>query len=206
MSNFWASLSLNERFAIAFGVVMAPLVVLSLRHALGRWLVAALAFLPVPIVALFSTQFDLAGWHGFMHTAAIYQLMNGGPVPPEDPLFAGGSIRYPWVEQWIVAQVCRITGANVHVLTLSVEIVAYGVLLAAGYWLASAISKNRSANALAVLFTGFGIALVHGSLLVEPFGRLFPTLWLESRVVPVDKFANITAMPIGYAAMAVAAA
>lgn len=206
MSNFWASLSLNERFAIAFGVVMAPLVVLSLRHALGRWLVAALAFLPVPIIALFSTQFGLVGWHGFMHTAAIYQLMNGGPVPPEDPLFAGGSIRYPWVEQWIVAQVCRITGANVHVLTLSVEIVAYGVLLAAGYWLASAISKNRSANALAVLFTGFGIALVHGSLLVEPFGRLFPTLWLESRVIPVDKFANITAMPIGYAAMAVAAA
>jgi hypothetical protein len=204
--SFWTSLGKAEQFAIVLAVALALLVAASIRRKMARWLIPILAFVPVPIVALFSRQYDFAGWHGFMHTAAIYQMMNGGPVPPEDPLFAGGSIRYPWVEQWIVARVSQLTGLNVHVFTLSVEVVAYAVLLGAAWWLASAVSKERGAIALAVLFTAFGIALVHVGMLLEPFERAFPGLWLETRVIPLDKFANITAMPIGYAAMAVAAA
>lgn len=203
---FWYSLGTTGQFSLCLAVVMALLVVVTVKRPLARWLIPGLTFFPVPVVALFSTQFNLAGWHGFMHTAAIYQMMNGGPVPPEDPLFAGGSIRYPWVEQWIVAQVSRVTGANVHVFTLSMEVVAYAVLLGAGWWLAAAVSKDRGAIALAVLFTGFGITLVHVGLLLEPFERTFPGLWLETRVIPLDKFASITAMPLGYAAMAVAMA
>jgi hypothetical protein len=206
MISYWDSLGKTGQFSIGLAIVMAFIVVLTVQRPLARWLIPGVAFLPVPIVALFSRQFDLAGWHGFMHTAAIYQMMNGGPVPPEDPLFAGGSIRYPWVEQWLVAQVSRITGVNVHVFTLSMEVVAYAVLLGASWWLASAVSKDRGAIALAVLFTGFGIALVHVGPLLEPFERTFPGLWLETRIIPLDKFANITAMPLGYAAMAVAAA
>ena len=206
ISRFWDGLGRSGQVSIGLAIAMALLVVVTVKRPLARWLIPGLAFFPVPVVALFSTQFDLAGWHGFMHAAPIYQMMNGGPVPPEDPLFAGGSIRYPWVEQWLVAQVSRITGANVHVFTLAMEVVAYAVLLGAGWWLAAAVSKDRGAIALAVLFTGFGIALVHVGPLLEPFERAFPGLWLETRVIPLDKFANITAMPIGYAAMAVAMA
>jgi hypothetical protein len=206
MISYWDSLGNTGQFSIGLAIAMALVVVLTVKRPLARWLIPGIAFLPVPIVALFSRQFDLAGWHGFMHTSAIYQMMNGGPVPPEDPLFAGGSIRYPWVEQWLVAQVSRITGVNVHVFTLSMEVVAYAVLLGASWWLASAVSKDRGAIALAVLFTGFGIALVHVGPLLEPFELTFPGLWLETRIIPLDKFANITAMPLGYAAMAVAAA
>jgi tetratricopeptide repeat protein len=206
ISRFWDGLGRSGQFSVGLAIAMALLVVLTVKRPLARWLIPALAFFPVPVVALFSTQFDLAGWQGFMHTAPIYRMMNGGPVPPEEPLFAGGSIRYPWVEQWLVAQVSRITGANVHVFTLAMEVVAYAVLLGAGWWLASAVSKDRGAIALAVLFTGFGIALIHVGPLLEPFTRAVPGLWLETRVVPLDKFANITAMPLGYAAMTVAMA
>src|SRR6185436_15094590 len=114
----WSSLDRPEIFAICLASGLALIVIFGLRSRWGRWLIPAATFLPVPLVALFSTQFNLVGWHGFMHAAPIYRLMAAGPVPPEEPLFAGGSLRYPWVEHWLVAQLSRLTGANVHLLTL----------------------------------------------------------------------------------------
>jgi hypothetical protein len=194
-----------DLFAVILSVLFALAVLVTKERPLVRWLVPCLAFLPVPLVALISPQFGLVGWHGFMHSAPIYQIMNGGPVPPEEPLFAGGTLRYPWVEHWIVAQLSGFTGVNVHWLTLAIEIIAYAALLLAGGRLAALLSKDRASIALGVLFTGFGISIFHAGLLVDAFQRAFPSLWLETRVVPLDKFANISAMPIGYAAFATAA-
>ena len=106
----------------------------------------------------------------------------------------------------LVALLSRVTGANVHVLTLTLEIVAYAALLWAGQRIASQLSQDRGAVALGVLFTGFGISIFHVGLLAEPFQRAFPGAWLESRVVPLDKFANLSAMPVGYACLGMACA
>ncbi len=205
-ATFWDTWGRPEIFAISMAVGVALLVMLSVRRRAGSWLIPCLTFLPVPLVALFSKQFNLVGWHGFMHAAPIYQMMAGGAVPPEDPLFAGGSLRYPWVEHWVVAQLSRFSGASVHLLTVWIEVGAYAALLGAGWWLASTVTEDRGAIALGVLFTGFGISVFHVGLLAEPFQRAFPGLWLESRVVPLDKFANLSAMPLGYACLAVASA
>ncbi len=202
----WMDLTHPEGLALLLALAIAACVVLGLRFAVGvRW-IPALAFAPVPAVAAFSSQFNLVGWHGFMHAAPIYQFIEGGAAPPEEPLFAGGTLRYPWVEHWLIAQLSRLTGANAHVLTLLLEVAAYAALLAAAYWLASALTDDPGAIGLAVLFSGFGISIFHVGLLSEPFARAFPNLWLETRVVPLDKFANLSAMPVGYACMGIAAA
>jgi hypothetical protein len=202
----WRTLDDPTRFALLFVVVAWLLVLVGLRRRVAVPWIAAVAFLPVPGVALFSRQFGLVGWHGFMHGSSVFRMMENAQLPPEDPLFAGGALRYPWVEGWIVAKLSQATGLNVHWLTLGGEVVAYGFLLVAGGWLASQVSRNRTHVALAILFTGFGISVLHVGLLAEPFQRAVPGLWLESRVVPLDKFASITAMPWGYASFAVAAA
>jgi hypothetical protein len=206
MPSFLNDFDNSDLLAIALASCMCVLVMWSLRRRIGTWLIPTLAFIPVPVVALFSREFDLVGWHGFMHASPIYRILDGGPLPPEEPLFAGGSLRYPWIEHWIVAHLVQLSGANVHVMTLSIEIIAYAAFLAGGCWLASTVSDDTGAIALGVLFTGFGISIFHVGLLLEPFERAFPELWLESRVVPLDKFANISAMPLGYASLAIAAA
>jgi hypothetical protein len=57
-----------------------------------------------------------------------------------------------------------------------------------------------------VLLSAFGISIFHAGLFAEPLARALPPLWLETRVVPIDKYLNVTATPIGYSAMAVSAA
>jgi hypothetical protein len=200
------SLGPDDRFALVFAVMIAATVAVAWRRRHGPWVIGAAAFLPAPIVALFSREFDLAGWHGFMHAAPIYQIMERGGLHPEEPLFAGGPLRYPWVEHWITAQVAALTGVNTHVFTLCMETVALGVFLLAVAWLASALTDDRVTIALAALITLFGVSIFHMSFFLVPLGRVLPWLWLETRVISVDKFLNITAAPLGVAAMALAAA
>ncbi|HUQ47811.1 MAG TPA: hypothetical protein VM053_06135 [Gemmatimonadaceae bacterium] len=206
LARFFPSLSPPDLFAIAFALGITVLIAMTFRHRSAAWVIASAAYVPLPVVALFSAQYNLVGWHAFMHVSPIYQMMARGVVPPEDPVYAGGTLRYPWVEHWLIAQVSRFTGANVNLIALCAEAVAFLVFLGAVAWLASTLTRDRVTIALASLISGYGISVFHSSFFAEPLQRAFPPLWLETRVVPVDKFVNLTAAPIGYAAMVVAAA
>ena len=205
--SFIASLAASDYFALLLASVLTVWVAFVLWRT-RRWAREALlaaAFVPVVVVALFSKQFNVVGWHAFMHASPIYQIMARGGVP-EDPLYAGGALRYPWAEFWLTAGVARITGANPIQLTLLAQTLAYLVFLGAAAWLAAAVSEDRGTIGLATLLSAFGISIFHSGLFAEALGRAFPPLWLETRVVPLDKFLSVTAMPIGYAAMLLAAA
>ena len=196
----------GDRFALLFAAVVVALVGLTWRRKRGPVVIALAAFLPAPAVALFSRQFDLAGWHGFMHASPIFQIMERGGLHPEEPLYAGGALRYPWVEHWVTAKVSLATGLSAHLVALTIETGALVVFLAAIAWLATAVTDDRIAISLTMLVAIFGVSILHMSFFAEPMGRAIPTLWLETRVVAVDKFLNVSAMPVGYAAMALAAA
>jgi hypothetical protein len=195
-----------DTFALILAIAITALVGLSLRRRFGPWVIALAAFVPVPAVALFAKQFDFAGWHAFMHASPIYQIIDRGVFRPEEPLYAGGAIRYPWVEHWLTAQASLITGVNPLVISLIAETFAYVVFLGSAAWLASTLTRDRVTIALATLLSAFGITLFHFGFLAAPAQRAFPPLWLDPRAVPLDKFLNITAAPIGYAAMVLAAA
>jgi len=204
-SRFLASFELPDRFAVVLALVITLLVALVLQRGRGaQWLLGA-ACLPVPLVALFSRQFNIVGWHAFMHASPIYQIMARGGAP-EDPLYAGGALRYPWAEFWLTATTARLTGLNPLVLALVGQTLAFLAFLAAAAWLASTLTEDRLTIGLAVLLSAFGISLFHAGPFAEALERAFPPLWLETRVVPLDKFLSLTAMPLGYAAMLTAAA
>jgi hypothetical protein len=205
--SFLESLGPPDVFALllALGITLTILGALSLRPRVAASVIALAAFVPVPAVALFSKQFNLVGWHAFMHTAPIYQIMQRGGGVPEEPLYAGGALRYPWVEHWLVAKLSLVTGLDPITQTLVAEALGYAVFLAAAAWLAATLTSDRVTIALAVLLSGFGISIFHMGFFAEPLGQAFPPIWLETRVVPVDKFLNLTATPLGYAAMTVAA-
>jgi len=141
--------------ALALGLLLLVAWVL-LRGRGARWLFAA-AFLPPPLVALFSQQFDFVGWHAFMHASPIYQIMARGGAP-EDPLYAGGPLRYPWAEFWLTATAARWTGANPLLLTLSAQTIAYLVFIVAAAWLASSVTDDRVTIGLAALLSVFGVS------------------------------------------------
>jgi len=196
----------GDRFALLFAAGLALAVALAWRHRWGHRIILALAVLPAPIVALFSTQFTLAGWHGFMHAAPIYQLMVRGTVPPEEPLFAGGALRYPWIEHWLTAGLSSLTGTSAHAVSMAIGLAALVVFVGGVWWLAAALTDDRVTRALAALFAVYGVSVLHMSFLAEPLQRLFAGLWLETRVVAIDKFLNVSAAPLGLAAVALSAA
>ncbi|HEX6764363.1 MAG TPA: hypothetical protein VF103_02770, partial [Polyangiaceae bacterium] len=204
--SFFGSLGPTEYFALILAAAMTAAFVAVRNRSFALRAIALIAFLPVPVTALFSKQFDIVGWHGYMHASAMYQIMDRGVNVPEEPFYAGGSLRYPWVEHWIMAKASLLTGVHPLILALIAETVAYAALLAAAYWIASKVSKDPLVIGLSMIFSGFGISIFHSGLLAEPLARAFPPLWLESRVIPIDKFLNVTAAPMGYAAMAVSAA
>jgi hypothetical protein len=189
-------------FWLAGGLALFVVAVRRLRSA--PWLVGAAVFLALASVAVVSTQFDLVGWHGFMHGAPMLRILDGGPVPPEDPLFAGGTLRYPWAEHWLMARLALATGLNPHFLTIGIEVFLFAGFLACGAWLASMVTRDREVIALSVLLSAFGVSVFHGGVLQDALLRAFPWLSMESRVVPLDKFGSITGMPMGYVAMALA--
>jgi hypothetical protein len=130
-------------------LVITLLVAVVLQRGRGPgWLLGA-ACLPVPVVALFSRQFNIVGWHAFMHASPIYQIMARGGAP-EDPLYAGGALRYPWAEFWLTASAARLTGWNPLALALVGQVIAFLIFLAAAAGLASALTDDRLTIGLAV--------------------------------------------------------
>jgi len=204
--SFFGSLGPAEYFAVILAAAITLVFVVVRNRPFAVRATVLAAFLPVPAVALFSKQFDIVGWHGYLHASVMYQIMDRGVTVPEEPFYAGGNYRYPWVEHWIMAKASLVTGVHPLVLTLIAETLAYLTLLAASAFIASKLSRDPVVIALATLLSGFGISIFHSGLLAEPLMRAFPPLWLESRVVPLDKFANVSAAPIGLASMAVSAA
>ena len=203
---FLKQLDQYDTFALLLAAAITVLVAIVLRRRFGPWIIVLAAFLPVPIVALFAKQFDFVGWHAFMHASPIYQIMDRGVFRPEEPLFAGAPIRYPWAEQWITAQASRFTGVNPLVLSLVAQTFAYAVFLAGAAWLAATVTRDRVTIALSTLLSAFGITIFHFGFLAGAAQRAFPPLWLDPRAVPLDKFLNITAAPVGYTALLLAAA
>jgi hypothetical protein len=204
--SFFHSLGPTEWFALLLAAAMTVVFLATHERPFAIRAVGLTAFLPVPIVALFSKQFDLVGWHGYMHVSPIFQLMERGGLVPEDPVYAGGSLRYPWVEHWVLARASLVTGINPLVLALVAETIAYLAFVAAAGWITSKVTRDPAAIGLGMLLSTFGISVAHMSVFAEPLMRAFPPLWLESRVVPIDKFLNVTAAPLGFASLVVAAA
>jgi hypothetical protein len=132
--------------------------------------------------------------------------MERGVLVPEDPVYAGATLRYPWIEHLVLAKVSLGTGVNPLILALVAETFAYLALLASAAFIGSKVSRDPIVIGLSVLFAGFGISIFHSGLFAEPLARAFPPLWLETRVIPVDKYLNVTAAPIAYAAMSVSLA
>lgn len=194
-----------DLFSLAIAALLSVLAVAVRRRPSGALLVGGAIVAMMAGVALVSTQFDLVGWHGFMHGAPLLRMLDGAPLPPEDPLFAGQALRYPWVEHWLMALLARVTGLNPHYMTIGIEIVLFGALLAAGAWLARAVTRERDVVALSVLFTAFGVSAFHGGIVQAALLRAFPWWSIETRIIPLDKFANITGMPLGYVAMVLSA-
>ncbi|HEY2775246.1 MAG TPA: hypothetical protein VGK20_14455 [Candidatus Binatia bacterium] len=197
---FFSGWTQADVFSVVLAGVLAVTVVQARRRSFAPALLGAILVSLMAVVALASTQFDLVGWHGFMHGSPMLRMLDGGPVPPEDPLFAGQALRYPWIDQWLMASIGRACGIAPHVLEIAFETMLFGAFLAAIAALASTVTSETGTVALAVVLGAFGISIFHEGLLRDALLRAFPWLSLETRVVPLDKFASISAMPAGYVA------
>jgi len=78
-----------------------------------------LAVAPVAVAAaMLGSSRTLVSWHGFVH-AGIAQHLAAGPLPPENPFFAGEPLLYYWLYQALAAALARVLAIDaLHALAL----------------------------------------------------------------------------------------
>lgn len=120
-----------------------------------------LALLPGIVAVLQSTRLQMS-FHGFLHSAYTYQIVNG-VVPPENPLLPGHPGNDYWLFHALIAGLVHslrvapplvAIGVNLIALTVSAFLIA-GILRWLRLWPTSPVARG-----VTVLFVLFGLNLV----------------------------------------------
>lgn len=207
--------TLENKAMLAAG--MAACVVLLARKANGRFpavVPAAALVIAVTAVAIATSTVTLWGFHGQMHwafsLATLRSWLPGGL--PEDPVFAGQPLMYPWTAHWVYAQIARLVGctpmaviAATDVLWLALMVLATGraAAMLTGKSGSSAIGERRGAAIIAGFLAWTGV-LVTDDAYISQMGKLHDAIRPCMRMVPADKFFNPNNNPIGLALGAMA--
>lgn len=152
------------------------------------WLAVALLLLSTPALRIYSA-------HGMWHASMVNAIHAGG-APPENPLFAGDLLRYPYAFHWVVAQAMHwIPLAPPHwfqLLNLSALALFLWLIVRA----AASMGASRGEQTAALLLCLFSAnplanAALRGSL-----------LGADSRSIPFNKFSMINTTQLGFVVLA----
>lgn len=149
----------------------------------------------VAAIYLLSVNNRIYSWHGFIHGAIVYQILEGN-IPPMNPFCAGEPLGYPWLYEGLVAFLCRVFQLSPYVVFALLNIACAAASMLLTYAIAQQITKDRTTSTLATLFVLFASACFsrHGIVFLQ---NVFDTP-LETRAFPaICKFSNVNATPIG---------
>lgn len=94
----------------------------------------------------------LVSFHGLLHAAIVEQLsVDGAPVPPENPFYAGHPVAYYWFFHWLAAQLVRLFGFNVFYAMEALILFGTGTLAIAGV----ALGRKLYGSTLAGVLIGY---------------------------------------------------
>lgn len=181
-------------FVLSAGAAAAVLALIRLRAP--GWVLVALGC--APVVALYAlADVRAISFHGFFHTSIVQRILAGG-IPPSDPLFAEQLLLYPWAHHLWVALALRWTGLPPATGFAILNALALAATLIAVFAIARDAFRDRTTAIFAGLLSVYGLAAVPVALALGPTG-----IELESRLIPVQKFANTNSNGLGIAAFAV---
>ncbi len=65
----------------------------------------------------------ILGWHGFFHSSIVYNIINTG-IPPQNPVFAGETIKGYWPFHYLIALITKNFGIHPAIVNLCLNILS----------------------------------------------------------------------------------
>ncbi len=190
-------IQLSINCGLAAAVTTAIVLILKSR---ARWWVLAAVFV---VLTAFTFMYDghrEAGHHGFMHASYVYTIMEQG-LPPEDPLFAGEPLRYPYLLNGLLAQCLLWIAITPGTCFTLINLLALAATIFVIYRTAALIRAERTFCILAVV-----LALIGGPFIDGPVVGALELIGIprEVRHLPYSKFHQANSNQIGYLCFAIA--
>jgi hypothetical protein len=182
--------------ALGLALTAAGLVAISTPRQRSGPLVATL-LLTAPVAALLlKDDVRVYSFHGFLHTAIVYRILEGG-VPPTDPLLGGEPLLYPWAHHLVAAGMVRLLGLSPATAFALLNLAALGLSAWLAWRIARLLGLEPEASLLAATLTLYGVSAFAGGPLAWGLEAL--GVPLESRFVPILKFTNVQSNGVGIA-------
>jgi hypothetical protein len=163
-----------------------------IRFGWPGWVLACIGCVPVVLLALLPDH-RLISFHGFLHSAITYRILSNG-IPPFDPLFAEAPLLYPWAHHAVVAGISHATGLSPASLFAAINVVALAATLTAVYAICMSLFRDRATALFGAALSLYGLA----SLPIEITLGAFPSIELETRLIPIQKYASTNSNALGF--------
>ena len=94
--------------------------------------------------------------HGFLHTSIVNSILING-IPPQDPLFYGTTIKYPYMFHLFSATLSHFSNFSIFWIFFLINTLSLVIIMNLTYFASRKIKKNTLFNALSVfiVITGF---------------------------------------------------
>ncbi len=182
--------------SLLFGAAVATLFVFMLRAQANKWAFLFPALLAIALAYVANPTHRIAAFHGFYHSAIVYQILNG-EIPPRDPFMGDATLSYPWAANMVTAGLVWLTGLSVSWVFAMVNLAALCVTLMLFYVLSGYFFEESPQRILATAMAFFGATFLPESLytlLLQEHGIL---LEIHGTIPIIRRFSNMSAMSVG---------
>jgi len=198
-ADFASLRALGLSLLVAGGMAVAFLAML--RSRVGGVGFFLLGMAPNVTVELWNPIDRAVSFHGFWHVSILYGILQDG-VPPEDRLFAGRPLLYPWGYHWVAAALLRTLGVSPGWAFAAVNLLGLALSMVAIHFVAVRYVDNRRDARLATLLALFGLGISSAFYLHDLVTRHLG-LFMEFRgLPPVSYFTAINGTAAGLACYA----
>lgn len=181
---------------VLVAIFVAGVTLVCLRIAVRRlWYVAAMLAALLAVVSA-TLNVSRVGFHGQMHWA--FSLATRRGLAPEDPVFAGEPLMYPWLAHFAYATVAKWFGVSPVTILLASDSLLLATMLSCAAIASAVVFGKPKAGVVGILLCWTGVLVTDNSYIrfVSNFcSAVRPCM----RMVPADKFFNPNNNPIGLA-------
>lgn len=159
-----------------------------------EWVIALGLFILL-MVSLINPNNRVYSWHGFIHGAITYEILNGN-IPPANPFLAGEPLLYPWGYHLLGAILSQVFNTTPFYAFWIINIFFLMAAMVLVFLISRMLIPESRSNILSVLISLCGVTVLD-SRMIHELSRILP-IPIEHRATPVImKFFNINGTPLG---------
>ena len=158
----------------------------AVRRAASGYVLLLLGVVPSALVYAANPLHRVYSFHGFLHLSIVYRILCGS-LPPEDPLFAGRPLLYPWGYHLTAAGLSRALDLSPAWVFALINLCSLLCCLVFLYRTAQRVTGDKETAVFAVLLSVYGLSFTSTAHLIGPVQR-YLGIFLEFRGLPPSTY------------------